>query len=105
MVTGSRAPWRSAFLASLLVRPNVFVRKRLLIVVPLVLRVYLFRVVSRSVRASRFTGVVSAARCVACIHLCRVLVSAAHFFNCDCRMVKYLVRLVGVSFRVFGECG
>ena len=70
--------WRVC--APVFVRPHVFVWKRLAIVVPLVFRVYLFRVVSRGVRASRLTGVVSAARCVACIGLCRVLVSAAHFF-------------------------
>ena len=69
----------------------------------LVLRVYVLCVMSR-VRASRFDWsrkrrTLHAFTCVA-----RSWASRA-FVNCECRLIKYLARLIVVSFRVFGECG
>ena len=60
-----RDAWHSLRIRVLVfVCPRTFVWERLSTVVPLVLRVYLFCVVSRSVRASRVTGAVSVARCM-----------------------------------------
>ena len=71
--------------------------------VPLVLRVYVLCVMSR-VRASRFDWSRKRHTLHAFTHVARSWASRA-FLHCECRVMKYLARLIVVSFRVFGECG